>query len=417
MLLFLLPGPYNNESGALLLTDKKIILGISGSIAVYKAADWVRDLRREGALVKVIMTADATRFVAPLTFAALTGNKVYEDMFDPVDAEKIPHITLAAEADLVLIAPATARTIARVANGMADDLLSTVVLASKAPVVICPAMNSNMYENPATVRNLELVREFGHTVVEPGCGNLACNTEGPGRLAEWDIAKEAIYTALSEQDMVGQKVLVTAGPTYEPMDPVRYLGNRSTGRMGYAMAVTARRRGANVTLVSGPANLTELAGVEMVRVNTADEMSQEVLARSDAMDIVVMAAAVSDFRPAEYSTAKLKKSSADLTLKLAANQDILKTIGEKKKDGDSPVLVGFAAESHDLLEEGQRKLTEKNLDIIAVNDITAKDAGFAVDTNRITILDNNGSEERLPLLSKEAASNLIWNRVVKLLSR
>ena len=399
-----------------MLTDKKIILGITGSIAAYKAAEWVRELRREGAEVRVIMTSAATRFVAPLTFAALTGNKVSGDMFDPEDAERIPHITLAAEADLVLIGPATAMTIARLAHGMADDLLSTVVLATKAPVLICPAMNSNMYENPATGHNLDLVRTFGHTVVDPGCGSLACNTEGPGRLADWSTVREAVYCALSTQDLAGREVLITAGPTYEPLDQVRYLGNRSTGKMGFAMAATARRRGAKVTLVAGPVNLADLPGIEMVRVDTAEEMAREVLERSDSMSVVVKAAAVSDFRPAECSPGKLKKSGASLAMKLATNPDILKTLGEKKKVGHPPLLVGFAAESDTLIEEGRRKLAEKNLDLIAVNDITADDAGFAVDTNRIIILDRDGSEERLPLLGKEATSDLIWNRVVKMLT-
>jgi len=399
-----------------LLTDKKIILGISGSIAAYKAAEWVRELRREGADVQVIMTTDATRFVAPLTFTALSGNKVYEGMFDQENAERIPHITLAAEADLILIGPATARTIARLAHGMADDLLSTVVLATKAPVVICPAMNSNMYENPATGQNLDLVRKFGYKVVEPGCGSLACNTEGPGRLAEWHTVREAVFCSLSVQDLAGRKVLVTAGPTYEPLDPVRYIGNRSTGLMGFAVAATARRRGGDVTLVTGPATLPDLPGITMIRVNTAAEMAREVLEQSDSMDVVVKTAAVSDFRPAECSPTKLKKSGAPLSMQLAINQDILKTIGEKRKEGEPPLLVGFAAESHDLLEEGQRKLREKNLDLIAVNDITADDAGFAVDTNRVTLLDRDGSEERLPLLGKEKVADLIWNRVVKLLA-
>lgn len=400
-----------------MLTDKKIILGISGSIAVYKVAEWVRELRREGAVVRVIMTRDATRFVAPLTFTALSGNKVYEGMFDTEDAERIPHISLAAEADLVLIGPATARTIARLAHGMADDLLSTVVLATKAPVVICPAMNSNMYENPATRRNLALVSKFGHTVVEPGCGSLACNTEGPGRLADWHTVKEAVFSSLSVQDLANRKILITAGPTYEPLDPVRYLGNRSTGKMGFAMAATARRRGADVTLVTGPVSLQDLSGVTSIRVNTAEEMAREVLKRSDSMDVVIKAAAVSDFRPAKCSLTKLKKSGASLTMKLATNPDILKTIGKMKKKGGAPLLIGFAAESHDLLEEGQRKLKEKNLDLIVVNDITADDAGFAVDTNRVTILGRDGSEEWLPLLSKEKASDLIWNRVLKLLTK
>ncbi len=400
-----------------MLTDKKIILGISGSIAVYKVADWLRELRRAGAEVRVVMTEGATRFVAPLTFAALSGNKVYEGMFDLHDAEQIPHINLAAEADLIIIAPATAQTIARLAHGMADDLLSALVLASKSPVIICPAMNSNMYLNSATQNNLAQVREHGYRVVDPDSGSLACNTEGPGRLVEWLSAKEAIYSALSQQDLVGRKVLITAGPTREPLDPVRYLGNRSTGRMGFALAVTAKRRGAEVTLITGPVTLADPPDIDVIRVNTADEMAGEVLDRSQDMTVVVKAAAVSDFRPATYSANKLKKAAAKLTLELTRNQDILNTLGKKPREGGHPLLVGFAAESHDFIKEGWRKLRDKNIDLLALNDITADDAGFAVETNRITLLDQDGSEENFPLLSKEETADLIWNRVVDMLNK
>jgi phosphopantothenoylcysteine decarboxylase/phosphopantothenate--cysteine ligase len=400
-----------------LLTDKKIILGISGSIAVYKAADWVRELRRAGAEVRVVMTEGAARFVTPLTFAALSGNKVYEGMFDPHDAEQIPHINLAAEADLILIAPATAQTIARLAHGMADDLLSALVLANQSPVIICPAMNSNMYLNPATQNNLAQVREYGYRVVDPDSGSLACNTEGPGRMVDWSSAKEVIYAALCQQDLAGRKVLITAGPTREPLDPVRYLGNRSTGRMGFALATTARRRGAEVTLVTGPVTLPDPPDLDVVRVNTADEMAGAVLERSQDMAVIVKAAAVSDFRPATYSANKLKKAATQSTLDLTHNQDILKTLGERKQEGANPILVGFAAESHDFIKEGWRKLRDKNLDLLALNDITSDDAGFGVETNRITLLDRDGTEEKFPLLSKEETADLIWNRVVDILNK
>jgi phosphopantothenoylcysteine decarboxylase/phosphopantothenate--cysteine ligase len=400
-----------------LLTDKKIILGISGSIAVYKVADWVRELRRAGAEVRVVMTEGAARFVTPLTFAALSGNKVHEGMFDPHDAEQIPHINLAAEADLILIAPATAQTIARLAHGMADDLLSALVLASQSPVIICPAMNSNMYLNPATQNNLAQVREYGYRIVDPDSGSLACNTEGPGRLVDWSSAKEVIYAALCQQDLAGRKVLITAGPTREPLDPVRYLGNRSTGRMGFALATTARRRGAEVTLVTGPVTLPDPPDLDVVRVNTADEMADAVLERSQDMAVIVKAAAVSDFRPTAYSANKLKKAAAKSTLDLTRNQDILKALGENKQEGANPILVGFAAESHDFIKEGWRKLRDKNLDLLALNDITSDDAGFGVETNRITLLDRDGTEEKFPLLSKEETADLIWNRVVDILNK
>jgi phosphopantothenoylcysteine decarboxylase/phosphopantothenate--cysteine ligase len=399
-----------------LLTDKKIILGISGGIAAYKAVDWLRELRREGAEVRVVMTENATRFVTPLTFAALSGQKVYQGMFDPDDAERIPHVNLAAEADLILIAPATAQTIARLASGMADDLPSALVLANQSPVIVCPAMNCNMYLNPATQANLDRLRGYGYRIVEPDSGSLACNTEGPGRLVEWSSAKEAVYSALSGQDLAGRKVLVTAGPTHEPLDPVRYLGNRSSGRMGFALAVTALRRGAKVTLVSGPTAIADPPNMNVVRISTAEEMAAEVIERSPGMDVIVKAAAVSDFRPAKYSVDKLKKAGAGFTLELAENPDILKILGGKKKSSPLPILVGFAAESHDFIKEGWRKLQDKNLDLLAVNDITAEDAGFGVDTNRITLLNRNGNQEKFPLLSKEKTADLVWKRVADLLT-
>ncbi|MBU0482308.1 MAG: bifunctional phosphopantothenoylcysteine decarboxylase/phosphopantothenate--cysteine ligase CoaBC [Proteobacteria bacterium] len=400
-----------------MLKDKKILLGISGSIAVYKVADWVRELRRAGADVKVIMTRDATRFVSPLTFAALSGNKVHEGMFDPDDAEKIPHINLAREADLLLIGPATAQTIARLAHGMADELLSAAVLAADSPILVCPAMNSRMFLHPATQANLHKLKEFGYTVIEPDCGNLACNEEGPGRLAEWPRVFDGVLSALSKQDLAGRKILISAGPTREPLDPVRYLGNRSSGKMGFALAAAARRRGAEVVLVSGPVSLADPAGVETIRVNTATEMADEIFNHATSSDVIIKAAAVSDFRPEKRCDLKMKKSGADLALPLAVNQDILLTLGKMKKEQKRfPLLVGFAAESHDLLEEGLRKLADKNLDLLAVNDITAEDAGFAVDTNRIMLLDRNGAAEKLPLMNKTEVADIILSRVARMLN-
>lgn len=401
-----------------MLSGKRILLGVSGSIAIYKTADWVRELMRAGAEVTVVMTADAARFVTPLTFAALSGRKVHTGMFGAADEERIPHINLAREHDLILIGPATARTIARLAQGLADDLLSTVVLAAKIPVIVCPAMNSNMFQHPATRANLHRLTEYGYRLVEPGCGRMACREEGPGRLADWPVVREAVLSTLAPQDLAGRKVLVTAGPTHEPLDPVRYLGNRSSGRMGFALAQTARRRGAEVTLVSGPSQLPDPPGVNTIRVTTAVEMAEAVPAGAEGCAAVVMAAAVSDFRPAVYSTEKLKKSSGATRLELAANPDILKTLGERKgARANLPILVGFAAESGAGLEEGWRKIADKNLDLLAFNDITAEGAGFEVETNRITILDRDKGQEQLPLLTKEEAADLIWNRVVKLLDR
>jgi len=399
-----------------LLSGKRILLGVSGSIAIYKTADWVRELKRAGAEVTVVMTADATRFVTPLTFAALSGRKVHTEMFAPDEAELIPHITLAREHDLLLIGPATARTIGRLALGLAEDLLSTLVLAARIPVIVCPAMNSNMYLHPATQANLRRLTDYGYRLVEPGCGPMACQEEGPGRLADWPVVREAVFATLTPQDLAGRKVLVTAGPTHEPLDPVRFLGNRSSGRMGFALATTARRRGAEVTLISGPSPLPDPPGLTTIRVTTAAEMAEAVLARAEGCAAVVKAAAVSDFRPARFSPEKLKKCGADFTLELAANPDILKILGERKGPrGKLPILVGFAAESQAGLDEGWRKIADKNLDLLAFNDITEAGAGFAVETNRLTILDREGGQEQLPLLTKEAAANLIWNRVIKLL--
>ncbi|MEW6595093.1 MAG: bifunctional phosphopantothenoylcysteine decarboxylase/phosphopantothenate--cysteine ligase CoaBC [Thermodesulfobacteriota bacterium] len=395
------------------LADKEILLGVCGGIAAYKACDWTRALRREGAAVTVVMTESASRFVASLTFAALSGRPVYGSMFAAEEAERIPHITLARQADAVLIAPATARTIARLAHGLADDLLATVVLATTARVVVCPAMNSQMYRHPATQANLAKLRKYGYTVVEPACGTMACGEEGPGRLVEWEEARQALLAALSRQDLADLDVLVTAGPTWEPLDPARMLTNRATGRMGYAVAAAARQRGAHVTLVSGPTGLATPAGVEVIRVTSALEMHREVTARAAKMDVVVKTAAVADFRPATSSTKKIKKGAAATTIALAANPDILKELGEKKaKAKRFPLLVGFAAESDNLRAEARKKLKAKNLDLIVANDITATDAGFAAPTNRVLLIDRNGNEQELPLLGKEETAHRIWDAVV-----
>lgn len=397
------------------LADKQILLGVCGGIAAYKACDWTRALRREGAAVTVVMTEAAGRFVTPLTFAALSGRKVYTSMFAAEEAEQIPHITLARQADAILIAPATAQTIARLAHGLADDLLSTLVLATTAKVVICPAMNSQMYRHPATQANLTKLREYGYTIVEPACGTMACGEKGPGRLVEWDEARQALLAALSRQDLAGLDVLVTAGPTWEPIDPARLLTNRATGRMGYAVAAAARQRGAKVTLISGPSELAAPAGVELVQVTSALEMHRAVMTRAKKMSVIVKAAAVADFRPKTTSLAKVKKNKASLALELAANPDILHELGAMKaKAKKFPLLVGFAAESGNLRAEAQRKCAAKNLDLIVANDITATDAGFAAATNRVLLLDRNGNETALPLLSKEETAHRIWDAVLSL---
>ena len=398
------------------LQDKKIVLGITGGIAAYKVADWLRQLRREGAEVTVVMTEAACRFVTPLTFAALSGNPVHSDTFAESDAQRIPHIALAREADLVVLAPATANTIAKLAHGLADTLLTTILLATKAPVVVCPAMNSNMYQHPATTGNLMRLRQYGHRVVEPETGSMACGDEGPGRLPEWPTVRQQLVAAVSPQDLKDLTVLVTAGPTREPLDPVRFISNRSTGRMGYELAATANQRGARVILVSGPSSLPSPAGVETIRVTTASEMHQAIMDHCRKVDVVVKAAAVSDYRPRETSPRKIKKGSDKLSMELEKCSDILKELGElKKSTSPFPLLVGFAAESHDHLEEGMRKLKEKNLDGIVVNDILGTSTGFAAETNRVVICDRDQNVTELPLLSKEETAHQIWDNVLRLL--
>ncbi len=398
------------------LAAKRIVLGVTGSIAAYKVADWVRSLKRDGATVTVIMSKGGARFVTPLTFAALSGNHVHDDMFSMSMAEQIPHIELAKQCDLLLVAPASADAIARLAQGLADDLLSTVALATEAPIMLCPAMNSKMFMHPATQTNLARLAEFGYRIIKPDVGAMACGDDGPGRLPEWHVARHAILSIFARQDLTGRSVLVTAGPTWEPLDPVRFLSNRSSGKMGYAVAAAASQRGASVTLISGPTTLHAPPGVNTIQITTAQEMYDETISRAEGIDVVVKAAAVSDFRPDTQADQKLKKATAKAgTLTLHANPDILQTLGQRKGKCHYPLLVGFAAESEDHLNEGRRKLREKNLDLMVVNDITGVDCGFGVDTNRVTLLDYNDATEELPLLSKEETAHRIWDRVARLL--
>jgi phosphopantothenoylcysteine decarboxylase/phosphopantothenate--cysteine ligase len=400
-----------------LLTDKKILLGITGSIAAYKVADWVRALRREGCQVTVVMTESACRFISPLTMAALSGNPVHTGMFAAEAPETIPHINLAREHDLLVIAPASAQTIARLAHGLADNLLATVALASSGPILVCPAMNSVMFRHPATQANLATIKSYGYGILEPDCGFMACGEEGPGRLTEWENARQAILTVFAPQNLADEQVLITAGPTRESFDPVRFLSNPSTGKMGYALAATARQRGATVTLISGPTDLAAPPGVRCLQVTSAAQMQTEVMACLPTATIVVKAAAVSDYRPAETHPHKVKKGQAALSLELVANPDILKELGERRQQSPNfPLLVGFAAESRDHLQEGARKLKEKNLDLIVVNDIGGAETGFAADTNRVTILDRNGTQEDLPLLSKEETAHRIWEAVGRVMT-
>ena len=393
------------------LQGKRILFGVTGSIAAYKAAFWVRELVKEEALVQVIMTPAAEKFISPLTFTALCSNPVHRDMFASDPDGVMAHINLSREADLVLIAPATAQTMAKLASGMADNLLTTAVLAAKIPVVLCPAMNTAMYTHLASRENRARLRELGYHLVAPGCGDLACGETGDGRLCEWESAREALLRLLTPQDLAGKKVLVTAGPTREALDPVRYLSNRSSGKMGYALARAARMRGAEVTLVSGPVALAQPVGVEVVAVTSAQDMAEAVFSRAKQMDVIVKSAAVADFRPESCESLKIKKASGGLHLELIKNIDILATLGQQK--GPGQLLIGFAAESHNHLEEGQRKLAQKNLDMIVVNDILGSRTGFDVETNQVTLISAKKNQQ-LPLLSKEQTAHRIWDAVLAL---
>jgi phosphopantothenoylcysteine decarboxylase/phosphopantothenate--cysteine ligase len=397
------------------VAGKKILFGLCGSIAAYKSAGWVRELSKAEARVSVVMTQAATRFVSSLTLAALSGQRVYTDMFEADAGEEMSHISLAADCDLIVVAPATAQTIARLAHGLADDLLSTVILAATAKVLIFPAMNSKMYCHPATQANCAKLKEYGYQVIEPGEGLLACGDQGVGKLIDWEVAHEAILSALSQQDLDNKSILITAGPTWEALDPVRHLSNRSSGRMGFALARTAKRRGASVTLISGPTSLEPPPAVEILKVESAAEMYNAVMAHYKTADIIVKSAAVSDYRPDNHLKQKMKKGKAKLALKMVTNQDILHELGKRKKQKKKPFLVGFAAESKKHLAEGKRKLKDKNLDLIVINDIAGQQTGFGVDTNQLTLVDRANNVDKLPLLSKEECSDMIWDRVLSLM--
>ncbi len=391
-------------------TGKRILLGVTGGIAAYKAAELARRLICAGARVKVVMTASAREFVAPLTFQALTGEKVATAMFGP-EAEPLEHVSLGQEVDAIVVAPATANIVGKMAAGIGDDLLSTILLAATKPVLLCPAMNAEMWNNPVVQENLAHLRTRGLQVMEPATGELACGAVGLGRLPEPEAIVEAIARLLSPQDFSGRKVLVTAGPTHEDCDPVRFLTNRSSGKMGYALARVAWRRGAEVCLVSGPSHLAGPYGVERVWVRSAQEMLAAVQERFAASDALLMAAAVGDFRPVTCELQKIKRGSSAAQIQLAQNPDILREMSRLKS---RQVVVGFAAETHDLEAEARRKLKEKKLDFIVANDVTRKDSGFAVDNNQVTIVSREGEPVRLPLLSKDEVAERILDRVAEL---
>jgi phosphopantothenoylcysteine decarboxylase/phosphopantothenate--cysteine ligase len=398
-----------------MLKGREIVLGVTGGIAAYKAAEFVRLLVKEEANVHVVMTRNAQEFVTSLTFQTLSGNPVVTDPFTLVEDQKIGHIALADQAELIVILPATANIIGKIANGIADDFLSTMVMASKAPILFAPSMNVNMWENKALQKNIQTLLERGYDLIEPGEGELACHWYGKGRLAELSEVIERIEDLFSQKDLRGERILITGGPTQEPIDPVRFITNRSSGKMGYALAKVARRRGAEVILVTGPTSLPiPRRDIEVVPVQTAEEMRKAVLTRIERCSVVIKAAAVSDFRPKVMSKQKMKKANASCSLELEKTEDILREIGKRK---GNRVLIGFAAETENLIANARKKLTEKNLDLIVVNDVTKPGAGFGLDTNQVKILYLSGEVKDLPLMSKEEVSQYILDDVVRLLKQ
>jgi phosphopantothenoylcysteine decarboxylase/phosphopantothenate--cysteine ligase len=393
-----------------MLKGKTIVLGVTGGIACFKAAALASLLVKQHANVQVIMTENATKFVTPLTFEQLTGQKALTDTFDRNFQHSVEHIAVADRADLVLIAPATANIIAKLAHGIADDMLTTTVLACDCPKAIAPAMNTRMYENPVTQDNLAALRRYGWEVAEPASGHLACGAEGKGRLPEPEQLLElCLHAVAREKDLRGKRVLVTAGPTREALDPVRYLTNRSSGRMGYAIARAAARRGAEVTLVSGPTSLPRPHYLETVDVESAQEMYEAVTARAPEMDIIIKAAAVADYRPATVADNKIKKSDGELSIPLERTRDILGALGQNKREGQ--FLCGFSMETENLLENSRAKLHRKNLDMVAANNVKVAGAGFGVDTNVLTLITAD-SETELPLMSKDAAADALLDAIL-----
>ena len=396
-----------------MLKGKKIVLGITGGVAAYKAAEFVRLLVKSEANVHVVMTQNAQKFITPLTFQTLSGNPVITDPFDLFKGSEIGHIALADLAELVVILPATANIIGKIANGIADDFLSTMVMATRAPVLFVPSMNVNMWENKVLKKNIQTLLQTGYHLMDPGEGELACHWYGKGRLPELDDVVERIEDILSPKDLKGEKILITAGPTQEPIDPIRFITNRSSGKMGFALAKLAKRRGAEVILITGPVSLPPpRRDIEWVSVRSAEEMRKAVFAHMGGSSVVIKAAAVSDYRPKVISQKKIKKGDAETTLVLERTKDILEELGKKK---ESRILVGFAAETEDLIANAKKKLQEKNLDLIVVNDVTRPGAGFGSDTNQVKILYPSGQVKDLPLMGKEEVSQLILDDVVRLL--
>ena len=398
-----------------MLKGKTVLLGVTGGIAAYKAAYLTSALVKLHASVEVVMTRNATEFIAPLTFEQLTGNKVMVDTFDRNFVHQVEHIALADRTDLVMIAPATANVCAKLAHGLADDMLTTTVLACTCPKLIAPAMNTHMYENPVTQDNLDILRRYGWEVIAPASGRLACGAVGAGKLPEpQDLLQYILREIAFPHDLKGKRVLVTAGPTQESLDPVRYLTNHSTGKMGYAIARRAMERGADVTLISGPTDLDRVPFVETVDVVSAQDMFEAVSTRAEESDLIFKAAAVADYTPCDYSGDKIKKKEGDLSIPLKRTTDILAWLGEHRRPGQ--VICGFSMETRDMVANSQAKLEKKKVDMICANNLKVSGAGFGVDTNILTVITRQGAEE-LPLMGKEDAAGQVLDRAMALLDK
>lgn len=397
-----------------MLKGKTVLLGVSGSIAAYKAAALASMLVRKECNVHVIMTANAVNFINPVTFETLTGNRCITGMFDRDFTHNVEHVALAKQADAVIVAPATADVIAKMASGIADDMLTTTILTCDCPKIIAPAMNTAMYRNAATVSNIQKLIDYGFIVIEADSGHLACGDDGAGRMPEPDILLEYVLRyAAFKQDLAGMRLLVTAGPTAEPIDPVRFITNRSTGKMGYAIARRASMRGAKVTLITGPVNIKPPLFVEnVIKVNTAKEMFDAVMSKADDNNVFIKAAAVADYRPKEISSDKIKKTDEDLNLTLTRTDDILAALGEMKKGRGDMFLCGFSMETKDVEENARKKMREKNLDMTVANSIAVPGAGFASDTNIVTIITGD-KEVRLPLMSKDDVADRILDEILR----
>ena len=395
-----------------MLNGKTIVLGVTGSIAAYKIAGLASMLVKQHADVHVIMTKNACNFINPITFETLTKHKCLVDTFDRNFEFSVKHVSLAQAADVFLIAPASANVIGKIANGICDDMLTTTVCATRKPVLISPAMNTGMFENPIVQDNLKKLARFGYHIIQPAVGRLACGDVGAGKMpSEEELFNNILLAIAKEKDLKGKRVLISAGPTQEAIDPVRYITNHSSGKMGYALAKMAKLRGADVTLVSGPVSITAFPGIEVVDVTSAADMYDAITTRSSQADIVVMCSAVADYTPTLYSEQKVKKSEGDMSIALSRTKDILKNLGENKREGQ--IVVGFSMETENLIENSQAKLLKKNVDMICANSISTDKTGFGVDTNKVTLIFKNHVEE-LPLCSKEETADMILDQIIKL---